>query len=90
MFAIIGDNGTGKTTILKILNQVLKADSGSFRLGSNVKIGYYDQEHHVLHMEKLFSRRFPMTILILITRRSVKCWQHFYLPEMMYLNLLVT
>lgn len=50
--AIIGDNGTGKTTILKILNQVLKADSGSFRLGSNVKIGYYDQEHHVLHMEK--------------------------------------
>ncbi len=60
--AIIGDNGTGKTTILKILNQVLKADSGSFRLGSNVKIGYYDQEHHVLHMEKPFSRRFPMTI----------------------------
>ena len=50
--AIIGDNGTGKTTILKILNQVLKADSGSFRLGSNVKIGYYDQEHHVLHMDK--------------------------------------
>ena len=50
--AIIGDNGTGKTTILKILNQVIKADSGSFRLGSNVKIGYYDQEHHVLHMEK--------------------------------------
>ena len=52
MSPIIGDNGTGKTTILKILNQVLKADSGSFRLGSNVKIGYYDQEHHVLHMEK--------------------------------------
>ena len=51
---IIGDNGTGKTTILKILNQVLKADSGSFRLGSNVKIGYYDQEHHVLHMENYF------------------------------------
>ena len=50
--AIIGDNGTGKTTILKILNQVLKADSGSFRLGSNVKIGYYDQEHQVLHMDK--------------------------------------
>ena len=50
--ALTGGNGTGKTTILKILNQVLKADSGSFRLGSNVKIGYYDQEHHVLHMEK--------------------------------------
>ena len=41
-----------KQQSLKILNQVLKADSGSFRLGSNVKIGYYDQEHHVLHMEK--------------------------------------
>lgn len=50
--AVIGDNGTGKTTLLKILNHVLPADSGSFTLGTNVKIGYYDQEHHVLHMEK--------------------------------------
>lgn len=50
--AIIGDNGTGKTTILKILNQVIQQDSGSFTLGANVEIGYYDQEHHVLHMEK--------------------------------------
>lgn len=50
--AIIGDNGTGKTTLLKILNQVLPADNGLFSLGTNVKIGYYDQEHHVLHMEK--------------------------------------
>lgn len=50
--AIIGDNGTGKTTILKILNQVLAPDSGEFSLGSKVQIGYYDQEHHVLHMEK--------------------------------------
>ncbi len=50
--AVIGDNGTGKTTLLKILNQVLPADSGSFTLGSKVKIGYYDQEHHVLHDEK--------------------------------------
>ena len=50
--ALIGSNGTGKTTILKILNNVLPADSGKFRLGSNVQIGYYDQEHHVLHMEK--------------------------------------
>ncbi len=50
--AVIGDNGTGKTTLLKILNQVIPADTGSFALGTNVEIGYYDQEHHVLHMEK--------------------------------------
>ncbi len=50
--AIIGNNGTGKTTILKILNHLLPPDEGSFRLGSKVHIGYYDQEHHVLHMEK--------------------------------------
>ena len=50
--AILGDNGTGKTTLLKILNEVLSADSGSFTLGTNVEIGYYDQEHHVLHPEK--------------------------------------
>lgn len=51
-FAIIGDNGTGKTTLLKILNQIEEADSGSFRLGTNVTIGYYDQEHHVLDDNK--------------------------------------
>jgi len=50
--AIIGDNGTGKTTLLKILNEVVPADSGNFTLGTNVEIGYYDQEHHVLHPEK--------------------------------------
>ncbi len=50
--AVIGDNGTGKTTLLKILNRLLPADSGRFRLGTNVEIGYYDQEHHVLHGEK--------------------------------------
>lgn len=50
--AIIGDNGTGKTTLLKILNGLLAADAGTFTLGSNVEIGYYDQEHHVLHEEK--------------------------------------
>lgn len=50
--AIIGDNGTGKTTLLKILNERIPADSGEFTLGANVEIGYYDQEHHVLHPEK--------------------------------------
>ena len=50
--AIIGDNGTGKTTLLKIINQMMEADSGILRLGTNVTIGYYDQEHQVLHGEK--------------------------------------
>lgn len=50
--AIIGDNGTGKTTILKLINELLTPDSGEIRLGTNVAIGYYDQEHHVLHMDK--------------------------------------
>ncbi len=46
--AIIGDNGTGKTTLLKIINGLTDADSGSITLGANVTVGYYDQEHHVL------------------------------------------
>ena len=50
--ALIGNNGTGKTTMLKILNGILPADAGEFTLGSKVQIGYYDQEHHVLHTEK--------------------------------------
>ncbi|MCM1122933.1 MAG: ABC-F family ATP-binding cassette domain-containing protein [Eubacterium sp.] len=50
--AIIGDNGTGKTTILKLINELVAPDTGVIRLGTNVAIGYYDQEHHVLHMDK--------------------------------------
>ena len=50
--ALIGNNGTGKTTMLKIINGLLEADAGKFSLGSKVQIGYYDQEHHVLHMDK--------------------------------------
>ena len=50
--ALIGDNGTGKSTILGILNEVVAPDSGVIRLGTNVHIGYYDQEHHVLHDDK--------------------------------------
>ena len=50
--ALIGNNGTGKTTMLKIINGLIDADSARFTLGSKVQIGYYDQEHHVLHMEK--------------------------------------
>lgn len=50
--AIIGNNGTGKTTILKILNGVVAPDGGQIELGTKVQIGYYDQEHQVLHMDK--------------------------------------
>ncbi len=50
--ALIGDNGTGKTTILKIINDMIEADAGTIKLGTNVNIGYYDQEHQVLHQEK--------------------------------------
>lgn len=46
--ALIGDNGTGKTTILKIINDIISADAGTVKLGTNVHIGYYDQEHHNL------------------------------------------
>ena len=49
---IIGTNGSGKSTILKIINELLPPDDGEIRLGANVQIGYYDQEHHVLHMDK--------------------------------------
>ena len=50
--ALIGNNGTGKTTILKIINQILPCDEGNIKIGTNVNIGYYDQEHNVLHKEK--------------------------------------
>ena len=50
--ALIGGNGTGKTTILRIINGLLEADSGTVKLGTNVECGYYDQEHHVLDMNK--------------------------------------
>lgn len=50
--SIIGNNGTGKTTILKIINQIIQADAGEIKLGAKVHIGYYDQEHHVLNMNK--------------------------------------
>lgn len=50
--ALIGNNGTGKTTILKIITGLLEADRGTITTGANVHIGYYDQEHHVLHPEK--------------------------------------
>ncbi len=50
--SIIGANGTGKTTLLKIINQIIPSDFGEIKLGAKVKIGYYDQEHQVLNPEK--------------------------------------
>ena len=50
--AVIGNNGTGKTTLLKIINGLIPADAGEIRLGAKVHIGYYDQEHQILHMDK--------------------------------------
>ena len=50
--AIIGDNGTGKTTMLKIITGDLDADDGEITLGARVQIGYYDQEHQVLDSSK--------------------------------------
>ena len=73
--AIIGDNGTGKTTILKIINGLLEPDTGLIRMGTNVHIGYYDQEHHVLHTEKT-----------LFDEISAIHWQLSCLPGMMSLN----
>lgn len=61
--ALIGNNGTGKTTILKLINGIIPPDSGSIYLGAKVSIGYYDQEHHVLDPDKTLFRRFRTHIL---------------------------
>ena len=52
IMTLIGPNGAGKTTILKLINELVEPDAGTIRLGSKVQIGYYDQEHHVLHPDK--------------------------------------
>ena len=85
MLPVIGDNGTGKTTLLKDPQR-----SGSCRmpevitLGSKVQIGYYDQEHHVLHMEKtIFDEISDDLSNILRIRKSGMCWQPFFLPVTM-------
>ena len=50
--AVIGDNGTGKTTILKMLTGGTEPTEGSIMFGSNVLIAYFDQEHQVLDKTK--------------------------------------
>lgn len=47
--ALIGNNGTGKTTIIKLINGITAPDAGTITLGTNVNIGYYDQEHNILN-----------------------------------------
>lgn len=42
--AVVGPVGTGKSTLLKIIAEVIKPDSGKIKFGSNVDIGYYSQE----------------------------------------------
>ncbi len=49
---LLGSNGTGKTTLLKIINKHLRADKGKIAYGAKVSIGYYDQEQQVLHDDK--------------------------------------
>ena len=85
---IIGNNGTGKTTILKIINNLISSDSGEIKLGSNVSIGYYDQEHHVLNMEKTVFDEIGDTYLAGGNLPGAP-GQHFYLPARMYLNISV-
>ena len=46
--AILGDNGTGKTTILKCINGLTDFETGEIRFGANVTVGYYDQEQQGL------------------------------------------
>ena len=50
--ALIGDNGTGKTTLLKIINEMIPFDAGEISFGTNVHVAYYDQEHQVLNDAK--------------------------------------
>ena len=78
--AIIGNNGTGKTTILKILNHLVEPDAGEIQLGSKVHIGYYDQEHQVLHMEKPCSTSSRTPIPTWTTLRCATFWPPSFSP----------
>ncbi len=49
---IIGPNGAGKTTIFKMIMDELQADSGEFKVGETVVIGYVDQTHKDIHEDK--------------------------------------
>ena len=50
--AVIGQNGVGKSTLLNLICGLQKPDSGQILFGSNVDVGYYDQQQSALHPEK--------------------------------------
>ena len=72
--------------MLKIINGLIDADSGRFTLGSKVQIGYYDQEHHVLHMEKTIFEEISDAYPTLTETEIEICWQHSFSQGMMYSN----
>lgn len=84
--ALIGNNGTGKTTILKIINGVVPADAGEIRLGSRVRIGYYDRAPCVTYGKNGNLKRSPMLTRHLPTPKSAMYWLLSCLPVMMYLS----
>lgn len=84
--ALIGNNGTGKTTMLKIINGLIDADSGRFTLGSKVQIGYYDQNTMFFIWRKLFLRKSQMLIPHLRKQKFEICWQHSFSQGMTYSN----
>ena len=87
--ALIGNNGTGKTTILKIINKYLPKDAGRIVLGSRVKIGYYDQEHQVLSPEKTIFQEISDAYPAL-TNTRIRTVLASFSREMMYLNRSMT
>jgi len=79
--ALIGNNGTGKTTILKIINGIIQADAGELKLGSKVKIGYYDQEHNVLHKDKTLFEEISDEYPNLTNTQITKCTSRFFIYQ---------